>query len=136
VLLAFEHGRALVGLKGVLTRHDPVLAFAVEDGVEVPRRRVPRVKVALAFTARNLRTGDDAAGTTRDVSVDGALLETGLAASTGDRVALSLAVPGADPVTLTAVVVRESSALLAVSYAGAPVGALERFLAAPPVSSG
>jgi hypothetical protein len=128
VLLAFEHGRSLVGLKGVLTRHGTALAFAVEDGVEVPRRRVPRLKVRLEFTARNLRTGEGETGTTRDVSVDGALLETALAASMGDRLALSIVVPEAEAVAVTAVVVRESTGLLAVSYAGAAAAALERFI--------
>jgi hypothetical protein len=43
VFLSFVRRRRLIGLKGVLSRHDADVSFRVQDGVRVPEPRPTRV---------------------------------------------------------------------------------------------
>jgi PilZ domain len=117
VLLTFVHRGRLVGLKGMLTRPDGAgfLRFAVEDGVQVQRRRATRVSAELPITLR--RDGDAAAhaGVTVNVALDGVLAAVDAQVDAGDRVELTLELPAPhSPVRVRGRVVRHGDGLVAL----------------------
>ena len=94
--MTFRHNGGVVGLQGSVERHDDHLRFRVSDGVMVPRRTSTRVEVEAPVTFR--REGDQEVGNgvTRNVGVDGILIESGAAVTAGEALELTLALPGAE----------------------------------------
>jgi hypothetical protein len=117
VLLAFEHNGRLVGLKGALTCDRAAMRFAVEDGVQIRRRRSTRVDMALPVTLRPRRQAGTCRGVTVNLAADGLLAVADLDVSTGDIVdiSLELAEPHA-PVNMSGTVVRHAEGLIAFRF--------------------
>jgi hypothetical protein len=134
VLLAFEHARGLVGLKGVLTSDDRGLRFVVEDGVQVQRRRCTRVDAAFGVVLRRHGKPDESAGTVKDIGVDGVLASAALEVDVGELLDVSLELPGSPELAETrGRVVRHGGGLIALEFdhpSSAVASSLENFVVA------
>jgi len=115
VLLSFVSRRALVGLKGTLTKDGELLRFSVNDGVSKSGRRSTRVEAALDVRLRHVERDERAVGKTINLATEGVLLRSVLTVATGDVLALEIALPGT-PLVTRGRVVRHADGLLAVEF--------------------
>jgi hypothetical protein len=119
VFLSFVHGGQLVGLKGELTHDARGLRFQVQDGVQRRRERYTRVDAELEVT---LRRPDEerSRGVTINVAPEGLLVKADLPVELGERLEITLALPGHTmPLVLQAKVVRHAGGLIALHFHGA-----------------
>ena len=93
VLMTFQHGGQIVGLKGELRRDMPEdLAFRVTDGVCVPRRRSSRLKLCAPVSVTGAG-GEAISCQTHEVGPDGVMLEGATGLWPQQVVSLSLMLP-------------------------------------------
>ena len=117
VFLSFVHDGGLVGLKGELTFDARGLRFQVQDGVQRRRNRYTRVDAQLPVTLR--RDGESVAGVTVNVAPEGLLVEAPIGVELGERLEVTLALPGSEqPLALRAKVVRHAGGMIALHFQG------------------
>jgi hypothetical protein len=129
--LTFEHGSALVVLKGGLRRRtDDQLLFQVTDGIQVPpRRRNSRLRLRLRATVRNCATGAEVQADTSDVSAEGVGLVGAAFGAPGDRLDVTIELPDGTTVSGSGPIVRHGGGLTAVNLSMAEGDDRERLCA-------
>jgi len=115
--MTFRHEGGVVGLQGSVERREDHLRFRVSDGVMVPRRTSTRVEIEAPVTFTREGDAEVRKGNTRNLGVDGLLIESSAAVAVGDELALILALPGAAAeIKAGARVTRTSGGGFAVTY--------------------
>jgi hypothetical protein len=121
-LLVFACGTALVALKGVLVVDETPgdMRFVAYSHEGLRRKRSTRARVAVPVTVRALEAEAVFDATIVNMSVSGALLDTELGGSPGDRIEIRLSPPGraeqTSEVVGSAVVQRTEHGRLAVEF--------------------
>jgi hypothetical protein len=119
VMMAFDHRHGMVGLKGTLIRQPSgYLCFAVSDGIVIDRRRATRAAVQLPVTLRRHADGQEARGTTVNISATGMLVATELAACVDERVRVTIELGDDAALAAHAHVARRQDGLVALHLDG------------------